>query len=139
MHKTNHYLQCKVNYYTTIASFVSLSYSDWIFYGPQLEAGQYCLGNTDPLLERCALPVVPHCLDNNVYCTRPREPTPGMTRTDINRTVPGLGWEHVEYSSYIYECPGQNWAFDYSLPSPFWSFWWATNINNITVACTGNG
>lgn len=83
--------------------------------------------------------MVPHCIDTNVYCTRPPPAPVDGVRTDINRTVPDLGWEHVEYSSYIYTCPGENFYFDYSLPDPFWSFWFATNINNITIACTGNG
>ena len=76
----------------------------------------------------------------NIYCSVPPPAPLDGTRNDINRTVPDPGWEHVELSSYIYTCPGENYAFNYSYPdSPFRSYWFANNINNITIACTKNG
>lgn len=89
--------------------------------------------------EKCLSPEIPSCIDTNIYCrTPPGAPQDGV-RTDTNRPVVEDGYDNFNGTEIVYTCPTLNWYFDYILPDPFVSYFYSTNINNITIKCNEDG
>ena len=80
----------------------------------------------------CKSIAIPSCVDRMVYCSK--LPLPKNSTTEIlNETNPKsmlqLG------TSVRFTCPGKNWYFNYSFPKNLVSFYYSTNINNMTLTC----
>ncbi|TRY71799.1 hypothetical protein TCAL_10551, partial [Tigriopus californicus] len=87
----------------------------------------------------CESPAIPECLDQTVYCPKPPEIPKDAEREDIIRPVNVTEYDHVPGTKLIFKCPKPMWAFNYSLPTPFISYAYSTNIDNISIECTESG
>jgi hypothetical protein len=61
--------------------------------------GGSCTGNTDPY-EHCLQPVIPPCVDRNVYCSLPPAAPAGAQVVDVRR--PLTQWNNVPDTKYGY-------------------------------------
>ncbi len=84
----------------------------------------------------CESVFIPDCVDRTVYCKNINTPG-GADRTLLNQ--PNSNNER-EYSTIInFKCPEINWFFGYSLPVPFISYAYSTNIGNTNITCNEYG
>ena len=101
--------------------------------GPKGESCKESVG----IEEKCRSPNIPNCVDKNKYCSLPPMPPQNGTMDIIEQplqnylTIPG--------TKVVYECPSQNWAFDYEYDETLPSFYFTENINNMTITCNQQG
>jgi hypothetical protein len=80
----------------------------------------------------CKSIAIPSCVDRTVYCSKLPAPK-NSTIINLNGTnpknLPQLG------TSVRFTCPSKNWYFNYSIPGNLMSFYYSTNINNMTLTC----
>ena len=85
----------------------------------------------------CKSVFVPDCVDRTVYC---KEVTPIPKNSTIQiLNQPNQKTLTEMLSSFRVSCPNRNWFFNYSVPANLKSFYYSTNIKNITVTCNVYG
>jgi hypothetical protein len=95
--------------------------------------GETCV---EPQLDgTCTSVAIPECVDRRVYCNDPPELIIGH-REVISGNLDSI----TLYGSQLrYECQEKDHHFDYQTPTDLQSFYYSTNINNISVKCNFNG
>jgi len=81
--------------------------------------------------------VIPACVDKNIYCFPP--PAVPLNGGRISVSQPAESWLTVPGTTLKYFCNQTNWAFNYKTNPSAPSFYFAENINNITIKCSQNG
>ena len=122
-------------YFTKNVNNITITCNDQGFWEPDyFIEGETCI-NKQPD-GSCEKIFIPECVDRNIYCND--VPTP----TDSSKTIisqPNPASEKVFDTVIEFSCPSINWYFDYSLPDPFVSFYYSTNIAKATITCNAYG
>ncbi len=124
---------CKLN----STSVKIVTFRTWeIDSSPLGESCNRTSNNTSPV-EACLQPVLPDCVDKNFYCMPP--PAVPFNGGRINVSQPVESWLTIPDTTLKYFCNHTNWAFNYRINQSAPSFYFANNINNITITCNSKG
>ena len=113
-------------------------FRQWIIENSPLDVS--CPGNMGSI-EKCLTPSIPNCVDRNIYCDSPPATFPsGTTSFEVVKNLLGDGkWLNLPDTTLKYTCKNSGWAFSYQTDPRLPSFYFAENINNITISCNKNG
>ena len=96
--------------------------------------GETCIG---PQPDGTCLEVyIPDCVDRTIYCN----PLPSFENATVELlNEPEVGSPNLLDTSYNLTCQEKNNYFDYSVPANLVSFYYSTNINEMTLTCLKEG
>ncbi len=75
---------------------------------------------------------IPDCVDRTVYCSQ--LPSPDNANLTVLTQTNSKNFNQLG-SSVMLSCPWEDWYFNYSTPINLTSYFYSTNIKNMTLTC----